>query len=326
MHRRWTVVAGSAAVAAFCTPAFALDDALDNARILSDPLYLPMQGQLFGATSYDWGSTGEDSFDAAGARTAHSQITSNAADQTLMYGLSDDLTLRFNWGYDWRSISRHEQPSGGIFRSSSGWTDPSFGVTWRAIDQAQGNAFDLDLRGDWSPDFFPAKTPATEDEGTIARGGRSADLGLTFGRETRAFTLAGTFDALWYDTRTVLDQGTGFSNTTSPVWNYRLGLESQFRFDAPFSLNAGVGHTFNNDNTVFNGTTGLFHATRGGGYSDVRAAVNYDFVPNTVVGSIGYQHNFYGDARNLFADPANNTLVRNKDEDLVGVTLRYTMW
>ncbi|MBV8978586.1 MAG: hypothetical protein JO261_02540 [Alphaproteobacteria bacterium] len=320
---RWTMLLACAALAGSSVSAFAQQASYDE-RILSDPLYLPLQGQIFGATNYAWGSTSQKSFDNTGTEIARSQITSNAVNQAVMYGLSDDLALNLDWGYDWRSNSRHDLSGGDIIRSSSGWTDPAFGLTWRAIDEAHGNAFDLDLRAEYLPDLFPAKIATTDEEGTIARGGRAADFGATFGRVTPNFTLAGTFDAVWLDTRQALNQNSGLYTTTSAVWNYRLGIESQFRFGAPYSINAGFGHSFNNDTTVFNGTTGLFHAATGGDVTDVHASLNYAFTPS-MVASLNYQHNFYDSARDLFADPANDTSVRDKNEDLAGVTLRYVL-
>jgi hypothetical protein len=316
----------SVSVIGLSSSAFALDASPDTARIVSDPLYLPLQGQVFGASSYNWGSSSFDSFDAGGARTSSSQVTSNDLDQQVMYGLTDDIALRLDWGYAWRSASRHLVPTGDVVRSSSGWTDPDFGITWRAIDQRDGGPMSLDLRADYSPDAFPAKVATTIDEGTIARGGQAADFGLTLGHETRDFTLAGTFDANWSDTRSALNQNTGDITTTDSAWNYRLGLTSQFRFTDVVSMNAGAGHTFTNNANVFNSSTGLEHFSRGGDFTDVNVALNYHFVPNTVVGSIGYQHNFYDDTRNLFpTTPADNTAIRNKDEDLVGVTMRYVL-
>jgi len=317
----WLMALGLAAA----LPARALDATPETARIVSDPLYLPLEGQIYGATAYHWSSTTQDAFDATGAQTSSSQITGNALAQQFQYGLTDDLALRLDWGYDWRSASRHLVPSGVVVRSSSGWTDPTFGVTWRAIDQS-ASPFSLDLRADYSPDAFPAKSATTEDEGTIARGGQTVDLGLTLGHETRAFTIAALFDANYLGSRKVENQGTGGFTTTDSLWNYRLGLDTQTRLSDVLSINAGAGHTFANDATLFNSNTGLTHISQGGDFTDLNVALNYHFVPNVVVGSLGYQHNFYDDTRNLFpTSPTDDSSVRNKDEDVVGVTLRYVL-
>ena len=152
-----------------------------------------------------------------------------------------------------------------------------------------------------------------------------ANFGATIGHEGPMFTVAGTFDATWLGQRSVLNQVSGDQNREDSLWNYRLGLTSQTRLNDQFSINAGVGHTFTNNGLSFNTTTGLEHINTGGDFTDVNAALNYQFVPNTIVGSLSYQHNFYQNSRNIFPTaPVNNTFTTNKDEDLVGVTMRYS--
>jgi hypothetical protein len=326
MTMRWTSIFAAAGLFAATTQALALDDTADTTRIVSDPLYLPLQGQIYGATSYRWSSATQDNFDSGGLHTGSAQITGNALNQQFQYGILDNLALRLDWGYDWRSVSRHLVPSGTIVRSSSGWTDPTFGITWRAIDQSGGGPFSLDLRADYSPDAFPAKNATPVEEGTVARGGQAADLGLTLGHQTRDFTIAALVDANYFDGRRIENQTTGDFTTTDSLWSYTLGLESQLRLSDTASINAGAGHTFANDATVFNSNTGLTHFSRGGDFTDLNVAFNYHFVPNRFVGTVGYQHNFYDNTRNVFPTaPVNNNSVRNKDDDIVGVTLRYVM-
>lgn len=326
MIRSTRFLALAAACAAMSTPAFAQDMESDSTRIISDPLYLPLQGQIYGESAYTYGSSSQDVFDSTGARTSTTDIHFNQLSQKVLYGLTDDLALNFDWAYDFsRDATRHIAGGGDVSRSSSGWTDPDFGLTYRVMDQ-RVSPLTFDLRASYSPDAFPAKGATTDDEGTVARGGQTMDLGATLGHEGPMFTVAAKFDALWLDTRNVLNQTSGETTSTDAQWNYRLGLEGQARLSDAFSVNAGAGHTFTNTNTVFNQTSGLEHFTYGGDVTDVEASLNYQFVPNTLVGSLAYQHNFYQDSRNLFpTSPTDNTFTRNKDEDLVGVTMRYVL-
>jgi hypothetical protein len=318
-------LAAAAAMIAVSAPAFAQDMASDSTRIVSDPLYLPLQGEIYGATGYQYGSLSRDTYNAAGVKTDSANIGSNTLDQTFLYGITDDLAVRFNWGYDIsRDASRHVVGGGDDKRDSSGWTDPDFGLTYRVMDQ-RNNPLTLDLRADYSPDAFPAKSATGTDEGTVAQGGQMADFGATLGHEGPMFTIAAKFDAIWLDTRNILNQSSGDMTRYDSMWNYRFGLDSQTRITDQISLNAGVGHTFTNNGAVFNQTSGLEHITTGGDVTDVNAALNYQFIPNTVVGSLEYQHNFYQNSRNLFALASNDTSTRNKDEDLVGVTVRYVL-
>jgi hypothetical protein len=303
-----------------------LDFTPDAQRIISDPMYLPLAGQIYGNTGYVYTDAGRDIFDVTGAPEATANVTSNAFTQELLYGVTDDVALRFDWGYVVsRDASRHGIPTGFSETSSSGWTDPVFGATWRAIDQQHGGPLSLDLRLDYSPDAFPAKAANTADEGTVARGGQALDLGLTLGHETRGFTIAGLFDAQYLGRQTLLNQSNGDVSRTASHWNYTLGLATQTRITDLFSVNAGVGHSFNSDATVINEATGVPHLAEPGDVTNINVSLNYHFVPNTVVGSIGYEHDFYGDGRNTFptVPPAGNE-IRNHDANILGVNLRYT--
>jgi hypothetical protein len=323
---RSTKFLAAAAVITVTAPAFAQDMmSSDSARIVSDPLYLPLQGEIYGATGYQYGSLSRDTYNAAGVKTDSANVGSNTLDQTFLYGITDDLAVHFDWGYDIsRDASRHVVGGDDVKRDSSGWTNPDFGLIYRVMDQ-RDNPLTLDLRADYSPDAFPAKSATGTDEGTVASGGQMADFGATLGHEGPMFTVAAKFDAIWLDTRNILNQSSGDVSRYDSVWNYRFGLDSQTRITDQFSFNAGVGHTFTNSGAVFNQTNGLEHITTGGDVTDVNAALNYQFVPNTVVGSLEYQHNFYQNSRDVFALALSNTSTRNKDEDLVGVTVRYVL-
>ena len=321
---RSTKFLAATALVAISTPVFAQDMASDSARIISDPLYLPLQGQIYGSTGYTYGSGVRDTYDLTGTRIDTTNTISNVITQEFQYGITDDFTLRFNWDYDVANVASRN-PVGGaeVRRDSSGWTDPEFGVVYRLMDQ-RDSPLTLDLHADYAPDAFPAKAANVDDSGTVARGGQMADFGATLGHEGPMFTAAAVFNATWFGPRDVLNQLSGDTSRTDSMWNYRLGLATQTRLNDQFSINAGVGHTFTNNGTVFNETTGLGHFTTGGDVTDVNAALNYTFVPNTVVASLEYQHNFYQNSRNLFpTSPTSDTEVRNHDEDFVGVTARY---
>jgi hypothetical protein len=326
MIRSTRFLALAAACAAISTQAFAQDMESDSTRIISDPLYLPLAGQIYGESAYTYGSTSQDVFDSTGTRTDSTDIHLNQLSQRVLYGVTDDLAVSFDWAYDIsRDATRHPVGGSDVTRSSSGWTDPTFGLTYRAMDQ-RWSPLTLDLHADYSPDAFPAKAATPDEEGTVARGGPAVDFGATLGHEGPVFTVAAKFDALWLDTRNVLNQTSGETTQTDSQWNYRFGLDTQTRITNQFSFNVGAGHTFTNTATVFNQTTGLEHFSSGGDVTDLSAALNYQFVPNVLVGSLEYQHNFYQNARNQFpTSPTDNNSVRNKDEDLIGVRMSYVV-
>jgi hypothetical protein len=306
--------------------AHAQDYTPDATRILSDPTYLPLQGQIFGSSEYQWESTTQDVFNSAGALTESQRIVSNPLTQLAEYGVTDDLALRFQMGYD-PSARTTTNPVGGASFSNTnqGWTDPNFGVTYRVLDE-RDNPVSFDLRGSYSPDAFTAISATDTEDGTVALGGQYADFGASLGHETRSFTIAGNFDAEYYGHRNVENLTTDANVDTGSLWAYQLGLATQTRLTDQFSFNAGVAHTLGYDANVFNEATTVAHTSHVGGVTNLNAALNYHFIPNTVVGSLEYQHNFSGGQNNIYAaTPASDTEIHDRSQNILGVQLRYVM-
>ena len=305
---------------------FTQNAAPDATRIVSDPLYLPYTGEFLGTTGYSYGTTTQQTFDSTGTRTNSSRININTITQELEYGVTDDFIVRANWDYlPSRDVTR--DPVGGTrtSRSSSGFDDPGFGLTYRVLDQ-RDNPFMLDLTADYSPDAFPSKTATTIDDGTVARGGQMFDIGGRIGHVGPVFTVAMTFDAQYLDRRNTLNQNTGDFTVTDPFWNYTLGVATQTRLTDQFSFNVGAGHTFNPHSDVMNDSTGIEHFSHIGDSSNINASLNYHFIPNRLVGSVDYRHNFYDTTQNIYPTvPTSDNSIRGKNEDVVGVSLRYVM-
>ncbi len=149
----------AAAVVVFPLSAFA-QPGYDNTsalRILSDPAYLPFAGQFEGTTAYHYDQASGDVFDSTGAPDYTFHTITDTISQSLQYGLTDDLSFQFGISYD-PSQKRNDIFPDGSMKSlqSNGFTDPSFGVTWRAIDQANG-PMNLDLSASYDPDAFNAE-------------------------------------------------------------------------------------------------------------------------------------------------------------------------
>ena len=99
----------------------------------------------------------------------------------------------------------------------------------------------------------------------------------------------------------------------------------QTRFGDQLSVNAGAGYTFGHNADVINETTLVDHESHANGTPNLNAALNYHFIPNILVGSVTYQHDFGGGSDNLYAVTTDDPSVRNKSEDLLGVRLRYVL-
>jgi hypothetical protein len=70
----------------------------EDARVLSDPLYLPLKGQFYGETVYTLSTPQGDNLKGS-TPTGSFNSSNNLIDQTIAYGITDDLTVRVTMGY-----------------------------------------------------------------------------------------------------------------------------------------------------------------------------------------------------------------------------------
>lgn len=289
-------------------------------RILSDPNYLPLQGQIYGQSGYTFDRTKGTTFDSTGAVVQTNRNDLNTVGQAVAFGVTDALSLRASLDYGWGSNDRNTV-HGMDDASREGFEDPSFGATYRILDQ-KNHPFILDVFGDWSPDAFASRAASATQDGTVARGGATADFGAAIGRTTKMISLRGAFTDRYIGGQTTFEQATGFDVNTSSYWVPTLSFDAQARFTPRLSLNAGYDYDFQGSPTVFNAATGISYLNRIGNTQDVHVALNYHFVPNRVVGSVGYQHNFFDDRNALFADPADD-ILQSRSGNVWSATVRY---
>ena len=103
------------------------------------------------------------------------------------------------------------------------------------------------------------------------------------------------------------------------------GLHTQTRFTDAFSLNAGLAHTWQADLSVFNTNPDLAHTRVVGNATNVNVALNYHVVPNAVVASLTYAHDFLQDSHSIFpaGSGVDNTSLRDRNANLYGAKLSY---
>ena len=296
----------------------------DTTRILSDPAFLPLTGQIYGVTDYTYTDVHGTSRDFTGALQSMSREWSDQIRQTLAYGITDDLSVGANIAYDPFDEHKRELVGGGsVIQKDSGFADPTFNITWRAFDQAV-QPVNLDLFGSYSPDWITAKTATSTDDGTIARGGQAGSVGVALSHVTRSFTIYGSF-AADLSGRTKVENPTNDAVTeTGSRTDYTLALDTQTRFTDRLSLNAGLAHVWNASATVFNSASDVTHLNQPENGNNLRVALNYHLVPNTVVASLTYGRDFQENTRNVFpALEAANDSLRSRDANLYGAKLDY---
>lgn len=291
-------------------------------RILSDPAYLPLAGQIYGQTGYAFDSFNADTGRADG--TGHEHQWSDIFSQYLAYGLTNRLS--FNARLDYAVRHEHDtSPTGTVTgQGREGFENPNFGATWRVIDQAGHHPLDLDLNGYWAPAAFPARTPLDGSDGTVAAGAARAGFGVAVSHVTRPFTLQAAIAANYVGTGHVLDRATASDIVTQSYWSPYVRLATQTRIAPRLSVNVEGDYDFNgNSPDVLDVGSGLLRQVKQSPFGDLKVAVNYHLIPNRLVGSIGYTHNFLGHADIVFpAEPALNAVL-TRSSDTVGVSLGY---
>jgi hypothetical protein len=291
-------------------------------RIISDPLYLPMQGQLYGATAYTLSKPQGDNF-KAGSQTGSFTSSNNLVDQTVAYGLTNDFTIRAAIGYVSNTRDSTAVATGDVTTGNShGFGDPTFSVAYRLIDEMRSPLI-VDLAASFSPDLTHATSGGNGQDGNAARGGSTASFALTAGHEGRAFTVAvtGSGTAVGRQSTELLSNGS--STVSDSHWNYDFTLATQTRFRDRMSLNAGVGYATTGSFGVDNTQKSNPRTSEGPDTGSFNAALNYHLLPNRVVAAITYTYNHYTDSKNVFPNAASNTAVENRVGNVLGIRLMY---
>jgi hypothetical protein len=314
-----TALATALGLLALPAPLLAQDLTPSGDRILSDPTYLPLQGQVEGDSSYQYqGVTSTNSHATSGSNTI------NTLSQSLDYGLNDDVTVDVTENYSWSHAHSIPATGGGVYTSADGFSDPSFGLTWRALDQRHQQPLDLDFGVAYAPNAIQATGATATETGTRASGGDALTLHTALGWETKAVTLQGYFNEERVGNTTVFGP-MGFVATQSR-WQPEIGIHTQARFTPQLSVNANAGYSFAQDADAFNTADGVPSTHEFGDYGTVGAAVNYHFIPNKLVGSLGYTHTFYGQTSTTY--PLNPTfdVSEQRSGDALTAAMRYVFW
>ncbi len=289
-------------------------------RILSDPTYLPLQGQVYGQTDYGYSQTNGHLFDSTGAQIAGTRNTLNTFGQRLEYGITDALSVRAGLSYGF-GTDRRATPADTTSNDRNGFENPTFGATYRLLDQ-RSHPISFDVFGDWAPDVFPSKSASPSQDGTVASGGPEADFGFALGRETRMFTIQGAFTDRYVGGTSTLNRTSGISTGAPSYWVPVLGVQTQTRFTHRLSANLGYAYNFQSRSIAVQPTIGAAYTNQIGDIQSLNVSLNYHFVPNRLVGSLGYVHTFYDNRNQIYDDPTSD-LLQTRTGDAMNVTLRY---
>src|SRR5579862_6483751 len=89
-----------------------------NARTISDPLYLPLKGEFYGATVYTVGTPQGDNIRGT-VQTGSFTSSNSLINQTIEYGITRDLTVRLMMGYAWNERDSTSAATGNVTTGNS---------------------------------------------------------------------------------------------------------------------------------------------------------------------------------------------------------------
>lgn len=282
---------------------WAVDFTPDTTRYLSDPSFLPLQGQIFSETSYAHTDRTADFKFSNGATNEHLSGNGDHYSQSFAYGITDRLSVSAGGSYS-DTTQHYSFAFGSPFSvGSSQFDNPSFAITYRAIEQVD-SPVSLDVKTSYSP----AAVDQTSQSGQIA---------LFVNRELKLLTIQGEFGATYTDqydgrqTSTATDHG-GF-------WSYLAGLRTQARLTDRFAVNSGVIWSKNSDISY----EGQFFRDSSDGTWSPYVSLTYAVIPDHVDLTFEYDHDFVGDDHRTFSGAGfGNGKWANADENLYAVHLR----
>jgi hypothetical protein len=285
-------------------------------RFLSDPAYLPVQNQWYGSTSFDISQSSGDLYDSAGIKTATRKGWADEITQELEYGITNDFAVRIDDTYVPYQKQKDEFSGGATDHDRSGFHDPSVGVTWRVVDEANRAPVNVDLLADYKPNLIDART------NNVAEGGQSGEFGAAISKVMPGFTIYGKAAADWYGQQSEFNPTNAAFVREESYWDYLVDLDTQTRLNDLFSINAGIGYVFANSARLSNVTTGIDHIADTGNELKLDAALNYQISPNVVAG-LTYNYQRDNTDKEIFALPASDTYLRNHDDNQFGVKFDY---
>ncbi len=292
--------------------------AASGERVLSDPTFLPLQGQFEGESGYQHQSS--DLTESTGLRRREAIDTLT---QQFEYGVIDDVTLVAKAEYTW---THYDVSSSGERYSltADGFADPSFAVIWRALDQRHRQPLDLDLSVSYAPSVIGAAAAGRSRTGTTASGADVLSLRGALGWESRSLTVQAYFEGSRIGSATVAE--TSGQEDIQSRWEPKIGAVTQVWFTPRLSVRLEGAYEFQSTVNEFATAGGAPSVHRFGDEATVGAEVNYQIIVNRLVGAIEYSHVFYGTTDIDYPLAAATDVSEQHSVDGVAVVLRYAFW
>ena len=281
-----------------------------STRILSDPLFLPLKGQIYGTTAYTFSDLRYDGFNAgSGVKNYNERDFIDTLSQNLAYGVTNNFTVRVTESYTWEHYNYTLDGASSV-SSTKDTSNPEFGATYRMLDQSV-YPVDADLSASYTPNF-------DINGGYAASGLQMVSLTGSVGREMKAVTVQLTGSAQYYGVlkNISLDEREG------QYWLYILGLNTQTRLTDRFSVNCGFNYTFP-DIQKYHVPDGVSNDVWGS-YMSIDTAFNYQIIPNRLVAAITYSYVPSYGLKIKHSNPGrDNENLNGLNGNIIGARLQY---
>ena len=242
-----------------------------HADHLDSIFFLPKEGKTVSTTTY---TNGEREFNDG---TNDVEVSSNSITQEFNHGINERLAVNLGITY----IDREIEEGASEF-DADGFTNPDLTLTYRVANEEQDGFF-ADIRLGYSPDLFDREEPTNADQdGTVASGNDTYNVGVSYGRTTDLLAYKLNFDTT-YNSDTEIEDGSS-NLTIDASTDFTYGVDVQYVANDHFSVTAGVAKTIIGSATDSDGNT-----REGGNRLDLDLALNYS-LNSDLLFTVAYNH------------------------------------
>jgi hypothetical protein len=265
----------------------------DEIDALSNPSFLPLQGQLFSTTTYTYSTLNQDWQPQGETIDEHHLGTSNHYDERLEYGLTDRLAVGVDGGYASASGQYVYFDGPKLDANSSGLSNFALNAYYQAITYAH-SPFSVYIEGTYAPGVV-ANAPRSEGLNLFVN--RNFELATDHG--VMGLTLQGEAGTAYDDDYASTNPQSGLTTHISGRWTYLFAGRSQFRFSPRWAFNSGVQFRQLLANSVAPPQASSIYSNSSESAVEPYVNVAYNIVPNRATVAIEYEHDFIGDERHL---------------------------
>jgi len=284
---------GLTGMVAFAYPmsTWAFDFSPDNTPYLSDPSFLPRQGEVFLITTYDYTTREQDWQPAGGTINEHYSANANNYVQQAEYGVTSRLAVGATGSYTDTNgrYTYSSQPATEI--NTSRFDNPTFDLIYRAVGQLE-SPVSIYIEG-----LF---VPGIVDNAPRAYGANlfvNREFGISTSQGQIGLTIQGELGTLYNDCYTSTDPISGSTSDVTGRWSYFFAARSQLRLTSHWALDSGFVYSrdlaYSVVPSVVTDTSFVAPEAIVAPYVDVA----FDIVPRRLSLTFEYDHDFIGDDR-----------------------------